>query len=40
MEFVFALINKVIKNTGLRSFKELKKLANNSEEWRYFRRML
>lgn len=31
MEFVFALIDKIIKNTGLKSYKKLKRLAN--KQW-------
>jgi len=40
VEFVFALINKGIKNAGLRSYAELKILANNTDEWRDFGKKL
>lgn len=41
MKFDFALINKVITNAGLISYKELKILqANNSEGWKEFGKML
>jgi len=34
------MINKVIKDAGLRSYRELKRLANNREKWRECGKML